>query len=125
MTLSVAASSRHTACAPGRRMVSPAGVVSRGAPAFGCRLGALTQAARRQTVVMAAVGGLSRAFMHNLCTFKVEGAEALHAALDRPPGQVARPCLSGACVLRLAFPVLPNLHHARHARAFHHLRVRR
>ncbi len=40
---------------------------------------------------MAAVGGLSRAFMHNLCTLKVEGAEALHAALDRPPGQVARP----------------------------------
>jgi hypothetical protein len=47
--------------------------------------------AARQTAVMAAVGGLSRAFMHNLCTLKVEGAEALHAALDRPPGQVARP----------------------------------
>ncbi len=56
--------------------------------------------------MIAAVAGLSRVFMHNLCTFKVEGAEALHAALDRPPGQVAFPCLSSACVLRTALRCL-------------------
>ncbi|KAK9836166.1 hypothetical protein WJX81_006146 [Elliptochloris bilobata] len=40
-----------------------------------------------RTVVMAMVGSLSRAFMHGLCSTRIEGAEVLHAALDRPPGQ--------------------------------------
>ena len=43
-----------------------------------------------QTAVMAVVGGLSRAFMGGLCSTRIEGADVLHAALERPPGQVLR-----------------------------------
>ena len=43
-----------------------------------------------QTAVMAVVGGLSRAFMSGLCSTRIEGADVLHAALERPPGQVLR-----------------------------------
>ena len=46
-----------------------------------------------QTAVMAVVGGLSRAFMSGLCSTRIEGADVLHAALERPPGQVLRPRL--------------------------------
>lgn len=45
----------------------------------------------RQMAVIATVAGLSRAFMHRLCSTRIEGAEVLHAALERPPGQVPAP----------------------------------
>ena len=59
----------------------------------------------RQMAVIATVAGLSRAFMHRLCSTRIEGAEVLHAALERPPGQVPAP--EAASRASNCFAVLP------------------
>ena len=45
---------------------------------------------------MAGVGALCKAFMSGLCATRVEGAHILHAALQRPPGQVRLPAAGPA-----------------------------
>lgn len=52
-----------------------------------------------QTVVVGAVGLLSRGFMSSLCTTEIRGREALDWALARPQGQGMITVCNHSCAL--------------------------